>query len=160
MQVFDASSIIYAWDNYPIRQFPGLWEWMALQVTEKKIVMSSVAYDEVDNKTPECAAWLRDKKIELFEINNVIAQKALTIKHFLGIVDDNYHPKGIGENDLFIIATAHVNSVGLVSNENRQQKLPDILAKYKIPAVCAMDDVAVPCINFIEFIKRSQVIFG
>jgi Domain of unknown function (DUF4411) len=42
MQVFDASSMIYAWDNYPMRQFPGLWEWMATQIEEKKLVMPSV----------------------------------------------------------------------------------------------------------------------
>ncbi len=47
MQVFDASSMIYAWDNYPMRQFPGLWEWMATQIGEKKLMMPSVAFDEV-----------------------------------------------------------------------------------------------------------------
>ena len=33
MQTFDASSMIYAWDNYPIEQFPPLWDWMGVQVT-------------------------------------------------------------------------------------------------------------------------------
>jgi hypothetical protein len=44
MRVFDASSMIYAWDNYPERQFPGLWDWMAKQVEEENIVLPSVAF--------------------------------------------------------------------------------------------------------------------
>lgn len=160
MQTFDASSIIYAWDNYPIRQFPGLWGWMAEQIASKKLVMSGVAFDEVDNKIPECAKWLGDSNIELFAITNAIVQESLKIKHLLGIVGDRYHSKGVGENDIFIIATARVNSLGLVTNEGRQQKLPDIPGKSKIPVVCAMVEVGVPCLNFIEFIKRSEVVFG
>jgi len=160
MLIVDASSIIYAWDNYPIRQFPGLWGWMAEQFADKHLVMPRVAYDEVDNKAPECAAWLKDANTELFEITNAIVQEALKIKNLLGISSDRFHSKGVGENDIFIIATASVNTVGLVSDEGRQQKLPDIPAKRKIPAVCSMDEVGVPCMNFIEFIKRSGVVFG
>ena len=160
MLVVDASSIIYAWDNYPIRQFPGLWGWMVGQFSDKQLVMSRVAYDEVGNKAPECAVWLRDAKTELIDITNAVVQEALTIKSLLGITSDNYHPKGVSENDILIIATAIVNNVGLVSDEGRQRKLPDIPAKRKIPAVCSMNDVGVPCINFIEFIKRSKVVFG
>ncbi len=160
MLVVDASSIIYAWDNYPIQQFPGLWGWMAEQFSDKQLVMSRVAYDEVVNKAPECAAWLRDANTELIDITNTIVQEALKIKRLLGITSDNYHPKGVGENDILIISTAVVNNVGLVSDEGRQQNPPDIPAKRKIPAVCSMDDVGVSCINFIEFIKRSEVVFG
>ena len=47
MQVFDASSMIYAWDNHPERQFPPLWKWMALQIEGNELVMPSVAFDEV-----------------------------------------------------------------------------------------------------------------
>jgi len=54
MQVFDASSMVYAWDNYPIRQFPGLWEWMADQIAEKILVMPGVALKEVTHKMPDC----------------------------------------------------------------------------------------------------------
>ena len=79
MQAFDASSIIHAWDNYPIIQFPGLWDWMASQNAEKKLVMPSVAYDEVANKIPECGEWLRDNKIELLAITNPILHEALKI---------------------------------------------------------------------------------
>jgi predicted nucleic acid-binding protein len=118
MQLFDASSIIYAWDNYPIRQFPGLWAWMAEQIAERTVVMLTVAFDEVENKIPECAAWLMNNHIEQLPVNNAIIQKALVIKRILGIVGDNYHSKGVGENDIFIIAAASVNQLRLVSRGN------------------------------------------
>jgi Domain of unknown function (DUF4411) len=70
-----------------------------------------------------------------------------------------YHPKGVGENDILIVATAHTYGAELVSDEKRQMQPLDIPAKQKIPAVCAMPDISVDCINFIEFIKRSDVIF-
>jgi len=158
MQVFDASSMIYAWDNYPIRQFPGLWEWMATQIDEKRLVMPSVAFQEVAHKTPECANWLEKTDIKQLEITNTIMKDAMRIKKLLGIKGDNYHSKGVGENDIFIIATARDHSAELVSNEG-MQKIPDILAKKKIPAVCAMKEVDVLCINFLKFIKRSDEIF-
>ena len=159
MQVFDASSMIYAWDNYPERQFPGLWEWMAAQIEEKKLVMPSVAFDEVAQKTPECGQWLKDRDIDLLEISNAILQDAMRIKKLLGVADDSYHPKGVGENDLLIIATAKRHEAELVSDEERQPTPPKEPSKRKIPAVCAMNEVAVDCVNFIEYIKKSDVVF-
>jgi hypothetical protein len=160
MPVFDASSMIYAWDNYPVNQFPPLWKWIAGQIEQKLLVMPRVAFDEVAYKTPDCGDWLKENELELIEINNTIVQDAMRIKDLLGIVDDNYHPKGVGENDIFIIATARWHKAGLVSDEQRQPGLPTMLAKRKIPAVCAMREIAVPCINFIEYIRRSDEIFG
>ncbi|MGA7750011.1 MAG: DUF4411 family protein, partial [Gallionella sp.] len=69
MLVFDASSMIYAWDNYPIGQFPGLWEWMATQIEAKQLVMPSVAFEEVGHKAPECGAWLKDNNLEQFAVS-------------------------------------------------------------------------------------------
>ena len=158
MQVFDASSMIYAWDNYPARQFPGLWEWMAAQISAKKLVMPSVAFEEVAHKTPECGEWLKGNGLELLEISNAILQEAMRIKSLLGIAGDSYHAKGVGENDILIIASARTHRTELVSNEGRQTSV-EKPAKRKIPAVCAMTEVSVHCINFIEFIKKSDKVF-
>lgn len=158
MQVFDASSMIYAWDNYPLRQFPGLWEWMAKRIAGRELQMPRVAFDEVEHKVPECRDWLRDHNIELLEISNEVAQDAVRIKGLLGIVNDNYHPKGVDENDLLIIATARAHAAELVSDESRQ-KLPDVAAKRKIPAVCDMAEVLVRCVGFLDYIKRSDAVF-
>jgi len=159
MRVFDASSMIYAWDNYPLGQFPGLWEWMAGQIESKELVMPSVAFEEVSHKTPECGEWLKENNLEQLAISNAILQDAKRIKGLLGIVDDNYHPKGVGENDILIIATARQHGAELVSDEERQTNLPQVSSKRKIPAVCAMQTVSVSCINFIDYIKASGAVF-
>lgn len=158
MPVFDASSMIYAWDNYPIRQFPGLWDWMAAQISEKKLAMPRVAFEEVNHKTPDCAAWLKDG-LELVEIDNVILREAMIIKDLVGIINDNYHPKGVGENDLLIIATAKAYGAELISDEERQTTLPKVPTKKKIPAVCSIQEISVTCLNFLDFIKRTDAIF-
>jgi len=160
MLAFDASSMIHAWDSYPVKQFPGLWEWMAVQVGEKNLVMPSVALKEVADKTPDCRKWLKSNGIKELEITNVIIQDALRIKGLLGIAGGGYHPNGVGENDLFIIATARAHRVELVSNEARQNNPPQKPAKSKIPLVCAMQEVDVSCIDFIDYIKRSGEVFG
>ncbi len=159
MLVFDASSMIYAWDNYPAYQFPGLWDWIAKQIEENKLVMPGVAYDEVCDKSPDCGEWIKSNSLVKLEISNAILLDAMRIKGLLGIVNDNYHSKGVGENDLLIIATARNHSGELVTDEERQPTLPKEPSKKKIPAVCDMKGVSVPCMSFIEYIKRSNQIF-
>lgn len=159
MQVFDASSMIYAWDNYPAHQFPGLWDWMASQIEGQQIVMPAVAFEEVAHKMPDCGDWLEDNNLEQLPMSNTILVDAMRIKELLGIVGDNYHAKGVGENDILIIATARAHGVELVSDEEKQPIRPQVISKSKIPAVCDMAGVSVTCINFIEYIKRSEAVF-
>jgi hypothetical protein len=85
--------------------------------------------------------------------------RSIRIKNLLGIVGDKYGA-GVGENDLFIIATARSVRGRLISNEGFQAVTPLAMHKYKIPTVCAMKAVKVTCVNFVEFIKHSKVVFG
>lgn len=159
MPVFDASSVIYAWDNYPEAQFPPLWDWLAQEVANGQIVMPIVALDEVRLKAPDCANWLVGKGLVVLPIGQNVANDALAIKQLLGIQNDQYHPNGVGENDIFIIASSKVEALPLVSNEKRQTNLPQVAAKRKIPAVCNMPQVGVHCIDFLEYIKQSGQVF-
>ncbi|QYD69144.1 DUF4411 family protein [Paraburkholderia edwinii] len=160
MQAFDASSMIYAWDNYPIDQFPRLWAWMANEVASQRLAMAVVAMEEVGHKAPECLAWIKDQGACRLEISGGVLAEAMRIKALMGIVDDRYSPKGVDENDLLIIAAAKVNGRELISNEARQLALPLDIAKCKIPAVCGMDGVQWPCLDFLDYIKRSQAVYG
>jgi predicted nucleic acid-binding protein len=159
MQVFDASSMIYAWDNYPLLQFPGLWKWITIQIEEEKFVIPSVAFEEVDAKTPECGEWLKACDVQKLQPTDRILLDALRIQQLIGIENDKYHPKGVGANDLIIIATARAYGAQLISDEGRQTKAPNEPSRRKIPSVCSMSEVSVSCINFIELIKSSDQVF-
>ncbi len=151
--------MIYAWHNYPPDRFPPLWRWMAQEITSGAISMPGVAFDQVVHKMPECAHWLRSNSVHRIAINNDIVQEALRIKGHLGIINDQYFGVGVDENDVLIIAAAATENLEMISNENRQQTLPQDMRRYKIPAVCAMESVGVPCIDFLEFINRSGEVF-
>ena len=59
MRDVDASSIVHGWDNYPITQFPALWDWLAEQIADGQISISRIAFDEVATVSPANADWLR-----------------------------------------------------------------------------------------------------
>jgi predicted nucleic acid-binding protein len=159
MRVLDASSILYAWDNYPVDQFPPLWAWLAREANVGELTIPAVALEEVANKAPECAAWLRVQHIKVLPMTEAILMDALRIKGLLGVVGDLYG-SGVGENDLFIIATARAYGSDLVTDEARQPGLPGLRRNYKIPAVCGLPEVQVRPLSFVEYFKGSQQIFA
>jgi hypothetical protein len=115
MRTLDASSIIYAWDNYPIGKFPKLWQWLAREINSKNLSIPQVAFEEVKKKLPECGLWLNEVGIAKINVNNKILYEASQILLVLGIKDDNYHPEGVSENDVLIIATAKTENLVLLS---------------------------------------------
>lgn len=160
MLVFDASSIIYGWDNYPIDQFPPLWKWLGEQVNVHQLAICAVALGEVDHKAPELGNWLRDNDIVEIPAGEVELLEAVRIKRLIGIANDQYHPKGVDENDIISISVCRIHGLQLISDEEKQPNLPQVLAKMKIPAVCRLANVNVTCMNFLDFLKQSGQVFG
>jgi len=154
MYNFDASSMIHAWDNYPPENihFDSLWDWFSSNVKSKKFVISKIAFEEVNHKIPACGEWLKINNIEIYNLTPTSLLKAKNIKESLNIIENKY-TKGVGENDLFIIAIAQETGSTLVSEEGRQSISPALKSNYKIPAVCGMLNVNVNCCNFLNLLK-------
>jgi hypothetical protein len=158
MPVFDASSILLAWDTYPENQFPPFWNWICDEIANTRILMSAVAFAEVGHKAPDCEAWLSNCGLQPLPVTNDIVQEANNLKNLLGVVNDNYHVDGVDENDLFIIATAKVHGLDLVSDEN-QPTAPVNLLRSKIPTVCRMNNINVSCVKLNNYIRGSGTVF-
>lgn len=111
---FDASAMIYLWDNYPIQNpnFDSMWQWFFGQVAQENFVISDVAIKEVKQKIlysklekdiPESAVFIKI-------LNTIIVHKKTpedlktvqTIKSTLKI-DGEAYGKGVGENDLLLM---------------------------------------------------------
>lgn len=135
MPAFDASSIVHAWDHYPMRQFPSLWVWLGEEFRAGIFKLPQVADDETKQRAPDCHAWLQTAGAQVMPVTQAILDDALRLKTMLGIVTDRDYRSGVDENDLLIIATCMQARVELVSNEGRQAAVPTNLANCKIPAV-------------------------
>ena len=159
MQALDASSIVYAWDNYPADQFPPLWDWLEDRCRDGQLGIPQPAMDEVHHVAPECAAWLLSVGVTVLPVTNDVLQEAARIKTALGIATDQFHPSGVDENDLLIVATARSLGTRLISNEALQSALPVNPRKFKIPAVCT-HHAPPPSMNFLEFLTGSGAQFG
>ena len=158
--VLDASSAIHAWDTYPNENFPLFWDWFAEIIHKGEIVLPQDARDEINRILSPCGKWLAERNLEVIRLSDAIVHEAMRIKGILCISNDGYHPKGVDENDIDIIATAKILGCTLVSNEAKQPSLPDRMPKYKIPSVCALPEVNVQCINLINLISRSGRVLG
>jgi hypothetical protein len=154
MYSFDASSMIHAWDNYPPENehFDSLWGWFCSNVQNKEFVISKKAFEEVSHKIPECGVWLKNNDTEILNLTPTSLLIAKNIKESLGILEEQY-TKGVGENDLLIIAIAKETEATLVSEEGRQSVLPALKSNYKIPAVCNLEEIGVDCCNFLNLLK-------
>ena len=158
MQTLDASSIIYAWDNYPLSQFPGLWRWLAIQISLAELTIPTVALTEVVTKSPDCGTWLKSESIQTLQESGKSLVLAAQIQTALGVVDGKYGA-GVKGNDVRIIAIAKIANAELLTDEKTQPGQPKNSLNYKIPAVCDLKSVGVAHANFLEYIKRSKQVF-
>ena len=158
MPLFDASAIVDLWENYPINQFPSVWDWFEEEIRDQEAVVAEVAFHEIGHKSPDCKKLIQQLGIVRHPIGMAETQHALAIKLALGIQNDEYST-GVDENYIFIISVAKARGLDLVTNEGRQPALPNNPAKYRIPAVCDLPVVTVKTLRLLDYIRQSNRVF-
>ena len=171
MYMFDTSSMVYAWDDYPKDQFSCLWDWMGEQIKKRELRMSETVYNELEGERYQ---WIKQCGLKPDPNTDTVARYAAQIESKLGKPKSpEQNIKGVSANDILIIAAVIVlnqnkivysKEVVLVSNEGKQFNIPGELYNYKIPLVCASLPTlcALPkirCINFAEYLKESKSVF-
>ena len=73
MRVIDASSIVLAWDIYPIDQFSKFWLWVESNLKAETLLMGQPNFDEVGHVSPDCHSWLASNLTVLPVDNEVMA---------------------------------------------------------------------------------------
>lgn len=158
MRLIDASAILDLWEFYPLDVFPPVWAWIEEEIAGGNLRMPKVNVEEVVHKSEECGRLIMAYGLVPFEVGDAELRVAIAIKEALGIEGDNYGA-GVDEKDIILIACAVVARVDLVTSENIQTSLPAVMAKYKIPAVCALPSVGVRSMRVIDLLRASGRVF-
>ena len=148
----DSSSIIAAWDErYPPDNFPAFWAQMDKALNEGLALVPEAVIDELDKKSKDAAAWLKDRKDAIVTYTPEIQLEAKAI-----LAD---HPKLVMVKkvgfaaDPFVIATAKVYGLTVVSEEGRGSP-----AKPHIPDVCQLRNV--DCMRLLGVIRAQAWVIG
>ena len=148
----DSDAIINAWRDYPIQNFPNIWEWVENLGREQIGGMSEVVFQELEKGGDECYEWFRERK-ELFVhpnsegIQNEVRRLVNYYKNF-GVIT------GKNEGDPYVIALAVVKGAIVVTNESPSNNMNGP----KIPDVCRVEGIQI--IKFVQVITNEGVVFG
>lgn len=146
----DASSLIEAYHNYPIDNFPSLWAELEQLIKSDRLKMPELVFDEVKDK--ELKKWCEEKQLKSYirvTIDQIDQNKvqALTPK----LVNPNTGESG---GDPWVIALAQDIQDCIVVTQEKFSRNED---RPKIPNVCK--DLGIECINLLGLIKRENWIF-
>jgi len=148
----DSDAIINAWRDYPIHNFPNIWEWVEKLGSNKIGGMSEVVFKELEKGGDECYDWFKERK-PLFvhpnseEIQNEVRRLVNNYNNF-GIIT------GKNEGDPYVIALAKVKEADVVTNESPSNNMNGP----KIPDVCRVEGIRI--LKFVQVITKEGVVFG
>ena len=155
----DASAFIAAWNvSHPIDVFPSLWSQLANRRDD--MVLIEPIFDEIDPISQQDKSKTEKEKTDKYPLHmwinsqfksipvDFIEDRALELERKYQIKNSS---KGVGKNDLKLIAYAKLYRKTVVTEEGKQHGKPKEKYNSKIPLVCK--EQGVECINFVEMLK-------
>lgn len=157
MYCIDNSSLIHGWNEaYPPDIFPTLWDKIQNLVDTQVLVSTEEVLMEILAGDDELCIWAKKQTDFFLPLDNEIqlAVAEILVDPINSKVLDK---KKVGktEADIFVIATAKVYGLKVVSNEKYVQPIDVPNArKIGIPNVC--QNLNIPHLTFLEFLKEQN----
>ena len=147
----DSDAAINAWRDYPIENFPKIWDWIERMGRDGLLGISEVVFRELEKGGDECYDWFKTRKSDFVYPNDDDVQRELnrlvnTYNNF-GLIT------GKNEGDPFVVALAIVQDCMVVTNESMSNNMNGP----KVPDVCRAEGIQ--WIKFVEVIRREEVKF-
>ena len=141
---FDASAWLDCWVRwYPIGTFPSLWRNLDRLVDQGKLITPEMVLDELSNVEDGIAAYIRSKPLGICKVDPLIQN---SVRQVMERHRNLVETRGKSGGDPWVIATAHVYKMDVVTGEKRSRNL----SAPRIPDVC--DSFNIRVFSTLEFI--------
>jgi len=152
---FDTSSFITAWQSlYPPQIFPGIWGKLGELIDEGAIIIPDLVLYEIEQQEDDLSDWVKEKPQMVYSSTLEIQTKASEI---INTPQFNFasSPTNANQADPFVIATAAVLNITVVTEEAYQNNFPPLGGKVlKIPRIC--EHYGIDCLSFIGVLKAEK----
>ena len=161
----DADIFITSWRySYPMKIFPSLWNQLAQHANDIILIApihgeiepissadKNLSHTEKKTKYP-LRTWLNANQFYETPVDDAVNRLSLGMEQKYQIRNSS---RGVGKNDILLIAYAKIMDKTVVTYEAIQTQKPGKKYNYKIPLVCK--DEGVNCINFIDMIDALGI---
>ncbi|CAN5237908.1 DUF4411 family protein [soil metagenome] len=147
----DSDAAINAWRDYPIENFPKIWDWIEQMGKNGVAGMSEVVFQELEKGGDECFDWFKQRKEHFVYPNDEEVQREL--ERLVNSYNNFGIITGKNEGDPFVVALAIVKDCTVVTNESMSNNMNGP----KVPDVCRAEGIQ--WIKFVDVIRREGVTF-
>lgn len=153
----DTSSLIHGWnEKYPPEIFASLWSDIENLINDGDLVSTEEVLMELSAGNDDLSIWASKQNNFFLPLNNQIQTEAANILAD-PINSKVLDTKKVGKNeaDIWVIATAKVNNLTVITDEKYVQPI-DVPNARKISIRNVCENINIPHLNFLEFIKDCK----
>ena len=156
LYVFDTSAVIPANSTYYDPKFcPAFWQWMKDAVQNGRLEIIQPIADEIENQDPNLWQYLKqiDCQMSIPLDENCLA----VVREVANHVSSDFHHDETAKQAFMrtnfpeLMAYAKLRNATIVTLEQSDRTPKDVI---KLPDIC--HDLAIPCINTFEMLRREN----
>lgn len=148
----DTSALLDGWTRYyPPDVFPGIWRRIDDLVDDSRLIAPEEVRVELARKDDDVYAWAGERDDLFVPVDEPIQIELVGILESFPRLVNTQRNRSMA--DPWVVALARVRKTTVLTGEVRSGKLE----RPRIPDVC--DQLDIPCLNFLELLRREEWTF-